>query len=310
MYSWLGHHGVPSSSISTIQGGSWLKLTGVPVSQADKLLGASYQLYRRTGTNDTTILRTIGYALPAMLHSHVKTVVPTTFFASPRTLRQTPRKHSVGATADIASRALAAITPADLRWLYKTRAYVPAAMNKNEIGIAGYEDNTPSPVDLTMFMKKYRTDAVEPKPDYTVVHINDGVYDPDHPTTEANLNMQYAQAITYPTPHVFYSTGGGGEFIPESNEPADGDIWLEWLFYMLTDPNIPQTVCTTYGIREDYLPLEYAETVCDMFAELGALGVSVNFASGDHGVGEGDCIVDDDSGVVQFSPVFPASCMS
>ncbi|KAH9043043.1 Pro-kumamolisin, activation domain-containing protein [Lactarius pseudohatsudake] len=61
--SWLGHHTVPSSSISTTHGGSWLKLTGIPVSQANELLGASYQVYRRIGTNDSSILRTVGYGL-------------------------------------------------------------------------------------------------------------------------------------------------------------------------------------------------------------------------------------------------------
>ncbi|KAH9033608.1 hypothetical protein EDB85DRAFT_2227525 [Lactarius pseudohatsudake] len=60
--SWLGHHAVPSSSISTTHGSSWLRLTGILVSQANELLGASYQVYRRIGTNDSSILRTIGYA--------------------------------------------------------------------------------------------------------------------------------------------------------------------------------------------------------------------------------------------------------
>jgi tripeptidyl-peptidase-1 len=30
--SWLEHHGVPSSSVSTSHGGSWLTVTGVSVS--------------------------------------------------------------------------------------------------------------------------------------------------------------------------------------------------------------------------------------------------------------------------------------
>ncbi|KAH9175581.1 hypothetical protein EDB89DRAFT_1903705 [Lactarius sanguifluus] len=55
--SWLGHHAVPSSPISTTHSSSWLKLTGIPVSQANELLGASYQVYRRVGTNDISILR-------------------------------------------------------------------------------------------------------------------------------------------------------------------------------------------------------------------------------------------------------------
>ena len=93
--SWLHYRGVPSSSISMIHGGGWLTVADVPVSQANKLLSASYQLYRHSGTNDTTILRTVSYGLPAMLHKYMETVVPTMCFASTRTLWQTPRRRSV-----------------------------------------------------------------------------------------------------------------------------------------------------------------------------------------------------------------------
>ncbi|KAI9445954.1 hypothetical protein H4582DRAFT_2069315 [Lactarius indigo] len=72
-------------------------VTNVPVSQADDLLRASFQLYRHTGTNETeAILRTIGNALPAVLHAHVRTVAPTTYFNSLCMQQQTPRKRSRG----------------------------------------------------------------------------------------------------------------------------------------------------------------------------------------------------------------------
>lgn len=46
--------------------------------------------------------------------------------------------------------------------------------------------------------------------------------------------------------------------------------------------------------------------VCNLFAQLGARGVSALFASGNGGVGRGDCVTKD--GSVQFSPLFPATC--
>jgi tripeptidyl-peptidase-1 len=96
--SWLKYNGVPPSSISTTHGGGWLTVAGVPVSQANKLLGASYQLYYHPGTNET-ILRTVGYALPAALHIHVQTIAPTTAFTSMRLLQpeEMPRSRSGGA---------------------------------------------------------------------------------------------------------------------------------------------------------------------------------------------------------------------
>ncbi len=308
--SWLEHHGVPSSSISTTHGGSWLKLTGMPVSQANELLGAKYQLYRRTGTNDSTILRTIGYSLPSVLHAHVQTVVPTTYFASTRTMWQKPRRRTVGETTDMSLRELVTsrngvVTPSNLRSLYRTSAYVPAATDRNVLGVLGYLHENPSREDLTTFMTACRTDAVDAT--FDVELVNGGGYDPSHPSDEASLDMQYAQAMAYPTPHTFYSTGGG--MVIHDNEPDAGDRWLEWLVYILSEPNVPQTISDSYSDFEINLPREYATTLCLLYAQLGVRGASVIFASGDHGVGFGNCIVNDGSGRVQFMPVFPPSCM-
>ncbi|KAH9063919.1 subtilisin-like protein [Lactarius vividus] len=311
--SWLEHHGVPSSTISMTHGSSWLTLTGVPVSQANELLGASYQLYRPTGTNDTSILRTVGYALPAVLHTHVQTVIPTTCFASTRTRRQTPRRRTLEATTDMASRtALQSrdgheVTPSELRSLYRTAAYVPAATDRNVLAVAGFMNDYPSPADMTTFMKECRTDAKDPT--FTVVQINGGGNDPDNPGSEANENVQYAQAMAYPTPLIFYSTGGEMAHDPDTNEPAPGDPFLEWISYVLRQEVVPQTISISYGFVEKGVPLEYAKKLCDLFSELGARGASVLVASGNDGVGQGkDCVANDGSGKVQFAPDFPASC--
>ncbi|KAH9025381.1 peptidase S8/S53 domain-containing protein [Lactarius pseudohatsudake] len=57
--SWLAHHGVRPSSISTTHGGAWLTVSNVLVSQANEMLGASYQLYRHSEVNDTIIRTTL-----------------------------------------------------------------------------------------------------------------------------------------------------------------------------------------------------------------------------------------------------------
>ncbi|KAI9444508.1 subtilisin-like protein [Lactarius indigo] len=62
--SWLKHHSMASSNVSTSHGGRWLTVTGVPVSKADDFLGVSYQLYQHARTNED-ILCMIGYVLPA-----------------------------------------------------------------------------------------------------------------------------------------------------------------------------------------------------------------------------------------------------
>ena len=349
--AWLDSHGVPSSSISMTHGGGWMTITDLPVTQANKLLGASYQLYRHARTNDTTILRTISYGLPAVLHKHVQTVVPTTSFASARTLRQTPRMRSIGArdsapevesgtletteseTTEIPESKIAenlgskivetpgsagvgykskvkkrsreliplsrrdqVVFPASLRWLYN---YVPTP-DQNTLGVAGYLNEHPSRADLRTFMN-YREDRMAAT--FTVVNIDGGRYDPSHPDTEANLDIKSAQATAYTTPH---SIGGLMRWSPGSDKPGVGDLFLQWLNYILSQPTIPPTISMSYGLLETNLPLEYTTTVCNLFAQLGARGVSVLFSSGDNGIGAGDC--KDGSGNIQFVPEFPATC--
>ncbi|KAN0135364.1 subtilisin-like protein, partial [Lactarius tabidus] len=305
--SWLDHHGVPSFFIAMTHGGGWLMSTDIPVSQANEPLGASYQLHRHSKTNDTTIFRTVSYGLPAMLHKHVETVVPTTCFASARTLWQTPRRRSVEARQSATSSDSGTVPttnsegsgrdqmdlPASLRWLYN---YVPIP-DQNTLGVASSLKEYPSQADLRMYMNN-REDAMAANA--TTVRIG---YDSSHPDpdAEANIEIEYTEATAYPTPHMYYSTGG-----LISNEPGVGDVFLDWLNDILSQMTIPQTISVSYGLLETDLPAEYATTVYNLFAQLGAHGVSVLFSSGDNSVGAGDC--KHGSGNIRFIPEFLATC--
>ncbi|KAH9026412.1 subtilisin-like protein [Lactarius hengduanensis] len=264
--SWLKHHGVHPSSVSRSHGGGWLTVADVPMSQANNILSASYQLYRYAKTNET-VIRTISYGLPVELHSHVKTVAPTTYFSSPRMLQHTPRLRHRARTMAVPAKAASVdlgrglsrrddidfITPSFLRWIYNTLGYVPGATDRNKLGITAT---------------------------YDVVLINGGRYNPKTPSVEGNLDMQYAQAMALPTPHTYYSTGGG----------SDSDPYLKWLNFML-------------GLEDNELPQTRAPA--SLYAQLGARGVSLLFSAGDFGVGK-DCT--DTSGNVRFRTMFPASC--
>jgi tripeptidyl-peptidase-1 len=315
--SWLEHHGVPPSSFSMTHTGNWLKVTGVPVYRANELLGASYELYRHAETNET-ILCTISYALPAELEAHVQTVVPTTYFGWSRTLRKTPRMRPGRAAAAGAPRGVTSrdddddeeddyIRPSYLRRLYNSETYVPRATDQNVLGVTGYLGEYPSPTDLRLFMQKYRTDGLSAE--YYVAPINGGGYYPNSPGNEANLNIQYTQGMTFPTPHVFYSTGGSPPFMPDSRAPINtNEPFLDWLEYVLRHRNIPQTISNSYSESEQTVPLDYAKSVCDLFGQLGLRGVSFLTSSGNVGVGAGTCMTNDGSGKVQFLPRFPSSC--
>ena len=94
--------------------------------------------------------------------------------------------------------------------------------------------------------------------------------------------------------------------INDTNEP-----YLTWLQYILAQPNIPQVISTSYGDDEQTVPQSFATSVCNGFAQLGARGVTVLFASGDNGVGpNNDCITNDGKNKTSFLPGFPAGCVS
>ncbi|KAH9166378.1 subtilisin-like protein [Lactarius sanguifluus] len=266
--AWLDHYGVHPSSISTKHGGSWLTLTGVPISRANEFLSASYQLYQHIGTNDT-VLRTLSYRLPAALVEHVHNVAPTTHFGSPHTPWQEPLIRRGEATREqttvpggepgmvLSSRDQYHVTPSFLRSFYKTYRYVPLAADRNVLGVAGYLGDTPSPSssDLREFMNQYRFDATSAT--YNVVKIRGGEYNPSNPASEASLNIQYTSAIAYPTPHIFYSTGGSA---------TQDDGFMNWLDYVLGLWSVPQTVSTPYSMPEDSVPPDYAIYVHNLFA--------------------------------------------
>ena len=303
--AWLKYHGIRPSSISTTHGGGWLTVTDVLVSKADQLLDASYRVYRNSETNDT-IIRTVGYSLPAALHKHIQTVAPTTYFASKRVTQQLPRRRSPGASpapaqaqsgsgklvTALASRA-DEIWPDFLQWLYETETYVPLATARNELAVLGFQDQFPAQQDLTRFVSRTGGTA-----EFTVVRVNNGVIDPNRPGKQANTDIQYAAAMALSIPIIFYSIGG---------DLVD-DAFLHWFGNILDpgQPNIPQTISMSYGDYEPNLPDDYAWNICLLFIHLGARGISVLVASGSEGVGPRDCR--DDDGNIKFVPEFPSSC--
>ena len=295
-------------------GGSWLTVNDVLVSQANQLLGASYQMYRHSKTSHKTI-RTVSYALPAVLHAHIRTVAPTTYFPSMRGMWQTPRRRTFAAAParpEAASRKVVrlqkepGITPSVLRWFYQMESYSITGPygDANRLGILGIDDDYPSPLDLYDFMGKYRSEAIDAW--FTVEQVNGGKYNPRDPFDGASIAVQYASAIAYPNSVVFYSVGGDTQW-GHNNKPIAGDMYLEWLNYILEEVSPPSAILIGYGEPERDVPEPYAWAVCALFAKPGVRGVTILVASGWNGVGEEENCVNA-NGRRQFVPEFPASC--
>ena len=60
---------------------------------------------------------------------------------------------------------------------------------------------------------------------------------------QANLDIQYTTGISFPTPNIYYSTGGSPPFIPDSNSrTSTNEACLDWVTFLLSQKTIPQTV--------------------------------------------------------------------
>ncbi|KAF9448952.1 subtilisin-like protein [Macrolepiota fuliginosa MF-IS2] len=313
--AWLGAHGVVEDDVThRTDGGDWVTVR-VSVAQAERMLGTKYNVFHHPKSGEK-VVRTMSYSLPRELHSHVDVVAPTTYFGTMRSMRATsflqpeikPVEDVVLSNdATVPSSCTNTITPACLRALYNTVNYVPAAASKNGLGIAGYLDEFANRADLQTFFKRFRPDAVGSN--FTTIQVNGGGDDQNDPGVEANLDIQYATGISFPTPNTYWSTGGSPPFIPDSLTPTNtNEPYLDWLNFVLSQTSIPPVITTSYGDNEQTVPNDYAVSVCNLLAQLGSRGVTVFFSSGDFGVGGGDCRTNDGTNKVLFQPAFPASC--
>jgi tripeptidyl-peptidase-1 len=256
-----------------------------------------------------TIIRTLQYKLPSTLKTHVDSVQPTTFFGL-KAMKSSISSHRAfddssliltGAEA-VTGCSGSTVTPKCLSNLYSFAS--ATAYTNGLMGIAGFLEEWPIKSDLTTFLKKYATEGNSAQT-FNCTTVNGGECPSSGtPGIEANLDVQYARAITEDIPNVFYSVGGSPPWLgtgTNTNEP-----YLEFLDYLLalTDAELPNTISISYGDDEDTVPLYYADEVCNLFAQLGARGVSVLVASGDSGVGTTCTSGSKDT----FTTSFPASC--
>ena len=146
--AWLGYHSIdPISSLTRTDAGDWITLA-IPIGKVEKMLDAKYRVYQHVDTGET-IVRTISYSLPSILHEHVSAITPTTYFGTMRAmkshvLKQEPVDDRVSTVlaqftqAGVPDTCASDITPACLFALYNATGYKPIATDKNVLGVVGY----------------------------------------------------------------------------------------------------------------------------------------------------------------------------
>lgn len=326
---WLASHGLSDADLSRNAAGDWVKVK-VPVSLAEKMLDTTYHVY--THVSGTSAIRTTSYSLPEHLHEHIDLVQPTTLFSNFRHQR-TNFHFDKDATLQVDANAPPISVPSAsgghvdascnqtititcLQQLYNAVGYVPSATNGNKIAVTGYLEQFANHADLQQFFKEQRPDAVGSN--FSTIFINGGQNNQSLAAAggEADLDVQFAFGLSHPIPATFFTTGGSPPFLPDNLEPTNtNEPYLDWLDFILNDPNPPQTISTSYADDEQTVPKSFAERACAGFATLGARGVSLTFSSGDGGVGDGDpnpatqgCFSNDGRNKTEFIPLFPPSC--
>ena len=310
IFSWLESEHVPSDAIE--DRGDWVAFT-VPLAQAQSMMKTDFYNFHHLETN-TTQIRTLEYSVPEEIDPFLQMIQPTTRFGQPKTQTSLPSLMPVSINIDeISEDCLTGVTPACLRQLYGLPSTKATPDSRNVLGISGYLDQYARYSDLDEFLEVYSPDSIDA--DFSVVSINGGQnpQNSQEGSTEASLDIQYALSMAFNANATFYTTAGRAPSVSGtgtvSTDGSTNEPYLEQLHYLvgLPDEDLPAVLSTSYGEEEQSLPEEYTEATCNLFAQLGARGVSVIFSSGDSGVG-GGCVSNDGSQRTRFQPIFPASC--
>jgi tripeptidyl-peptidase-1 len=112
-----------------------------------------------------------------------------------------------------------------------------------------------------------------------------------------SLDIQFTVGLATNVPTTFISVGA------LATDQVGG--FLDLANALIADPNRPTVLTSSYGFSEDDLTLPVAQGLCNAYMQLGALGTSILFSSGDGGVaGNNFACAEGDA----FSPTAPSGC--
>jgi tripeptidyl-peptidase-1 len=304
VHGWLSDAGIETSTLSYSPAKDWIKVT-LPVSEVESLLDTKYSVFEHED-NGGYIVRTPEYSLPLHLHEHVAVIQPTNSFFRPQPMKTAyktvkdqgewkppppPPSYPGNLIAEQVCNT-SAVTPLCLRTLYGTVDYTPRSTGKNKVGLNDFLGESNNRSDVKLFLEQYRPEAAAAAYEFQV-EIGNNEQGQENATElangkdlEGNLDAETILGIAWPTPLTAFTTGGSPPFIIDLNTPTDtNEPYLVWQQYVLAQSDLPQVISTSYDDDEQTVPYSYAVSVCNGFAQLGARGISVLFASGDSGVG-------------------------
>ncbi|OBZ77185.1 Tripeptidyl-peptidase sed3 [Grifola frondosa] len=294
--SWLSANDLNATKLSPA--GDWLAIE-LPVSKANDLFNADFSLFTHESSGVQAI-RTMAYSIPASLKGHLNLVYPTTSFPDPSASGSTfvPLKYIKRVESDSSSIPSPlpcgnGTTPACLQALYGIPT-TPAVNPSNQLAVTGHFGNIAHYDFLQQFLIDYRPD-MNSSTNFTVVSVDDGSNDQSAPSvTEGDLDIQYTVGLATNVPVTYIAVG-----MNYTDGGLDG--YLDMINYLLAQDSPPQVLTTSYGFSESSISQALTNNLCNAYAQLGARGTSILFASGDSGAG---CTANSTA----FAPTFPSNC--
>jgi len=124
-----------------------------------------------------------------------------------------------------------------------------------------------------------------------------GYNDPNSPSYEGNLDIQFISCVVPGCPTYFYS-------MKSFNFYQD---LVKWAALLNNETTVPWVHSVSYGSQGEYPSKTYQDRLEAEFVKLGARGVSVMLASGDYGAC-GDGGKQKNCSCMPLDPSFPATC--
>ncbi|EKM58689.1 uncharacterized protein PHACADRAFT_207476 [Phanerochaete carnosa HHB-10118-sp] len=293
--TWLAQAGVNATPISSA--GDWLAIT-VPVSLANELFNADFNHFTHSETGNK-ITRTLQYSVPTGLKEHIDLMHPSVTFSNLIHIRPAFSTRSGlerRATEEMKSCSTDGITPACIEFLYGIPT-ARATQSSNYLAVSGFNEQFANKVDLATFLDKFQPDLSGMT--FTLQTIDGGSNSQNGSEAgiEANLDIQYATSISQGAPVTFISVG------EDNHDGFELGGFLDIILFLLGESNPPQVLTTSYGENENEISPLLAAKLCNAYAQLGARGASIIFASGDGGVSGAQS-----HNCSKFVPTFPSGC--
>ncbi|KAJ7908382.1 family S53 protease-like protein [Mycena leptocephala] len=261
---------------------SWLqtnKISATTISPAGDVLQFKipFSVFTHSTTDETTI-RTLQYSLPVEISAAVAYVHPTTTFSRPFAA---PKPQPLPSNSK--------------RDIDPTCADITTICTNNVLGVSAYNNEFANFNDLKQFLAQYRPDLpATTKFDVELLDGGSNTQITGFAGVEASLDIDYTVGVASGVPVKFIAVG------PLNNDTVSG--FLDQINALISDPSRPTVLTTSYGADEEDMTLPVAQGLCNAYAQLGALGTSILFASGDGGVAgnEFECTT--------FVPTAPSTC--